>query len=178
MSKNDYAYVRTSDAPVLPPPASQTGVIGWLWQNMLGSMTNFTSIGAGIQSLGMILLTVVIAYPFVTGIWGLISFTLVNAVWVDPDNQKRLACATQAQGGALPEDWYGACWPFISAKWKLIVYGRFPDPELWRVNAVFLGLAFGVSWLTRDAVPSRRGVGVALLALAGLIVVFSDSAAG
>lgn len=178
MSDRDYAYVRTSDAPVLPPPPSQTGVFGWLWQNMLSSMANFSSIGASIQSLAMILLTVTIAYLFVTGVWGLVNFTLIDAIWVDADGKKRLACATTAQGGALPEDWYGACWPFISAKWKLIVYGRFPETELWRVNLVFLGLAFGVTWLTRDAIPSRRVTGLVLLALAALLGAWYQFVAG
>ncbi len=169
MSNSDYAYVRTSDAPVLPPPPSQTGIVGWLWQNMFSSMSNFSTIGAAVQSIAMILLTLVIGYLFINGVWSLVNFTLIDAVWVDPDGKKRLACATTKQGGALPDDWYGACWPFISAKWKLIVYGRFPDSELWRVNLVFLGLGFGVSWLVRDSIPSRRVVGVVLLAFAGLL---------
>ena len=49
--KNDVAFVRTEDAALLPPPASQAGITGWLWQNIFASMSDFTSIGATIRSL-------------------------------------------------------------------------------------------------------------------------------
>ncbi|MCI4661329.1 MAG: amino acid ABC transporter permease [Neomegalonema sp.] len=159
------AFVRTEDAPRMAPPPSQSGIMGWLWQNVFHSMSNFSTIGAAIQSLLMILLTVVVFYLGISAIWSLINFTLIDAVWADPEGIKRGVCTTTLQGGDKAADWFGACWPFVSAKWKLYVYGRYPDPELWRPNLVYLIGAAGIGWLIMDAVPYRRIVGMALLAL-------------
>ena len=44
-------------------------------------------------------------------------------------------CATVKQGGELPADWYGACWPFIFAKKKFLIYGRIPTEECaWNIG--------------------------------------------
>ena len=29
-----HAFVRAEDAPLLPPPATEAGLTGWLWQNI------------------------------------------------------------------------------------------------------------------------------------------------
>ncbi len=63
----------------------------------------------------------------------------------------------------MPNDWRGACWPFIFAKLKFMTYGPYPMGELWRVNVTgLLGLA-GIFWLLIEALPYRRIVGVLLL---------------
>jgi len=49
MSKS-IAYIRTDEAPSLPPPASHVGWRKWLWDNMFSSMANFGSIGASHQA--------------------------------------------------------------------------------------------------------------------------------
>ena len=178
MTEHNYAFVRTQDAPVLDPPPSQVGITGWLWQNVFRSMANYTSLQASVQSVAMIILTLVIFYVGLTGIWKLIDFMLVQAIWSDPGESKRLACATTAQGGALAADWYGACWPFVTAKWKLFIYGRFPEPELWRPNLVFLMLGAGIAWLTADAIPRRKVVGVVLLAAAAFLALMYETVVG
>ncbi|MEM1421015.1 MAG: ABC transporter permease subunit [Pseudomonadota bacterium] len=173
MSRENYAFVRTEDAPTLAPPPSQVGITGWLWQNVFRSMANYSTVQASIQSGAMVILTAVIFYLGITGIWKILDFSVFQAVWTDPEGQKRAVCATIQQGGALPNDWYGACWPFVTAKWKLFVYGRFPEPELWRPNLVFAGLAFGITWLVAGSIPRRRLVGAIVLAMAaGLAFVY------
>ena len=57
MTDKSYAYLRTQDAPVLPAPASESGLMGWLWRNMFSSMTQFNSFGNSVKSLLMIALT-------------------------------------------------------------------------------------------------------------------------
>ena len=158
-------YLRTKEAPLLPPPSSEVGVTGWLWRNIFASMTNFTSIGAAIQSVAMIVLTLVIMYVFANGIWTLIDFAFIQSVWSDEDEVKRLACATVLQGGALPADWYGACWPFISAKAKLLVYGKYEVHEIWRVNIVYLMGAVGLFWVLYEAMPYRKWGGIFMLTI-------------
>ena len=160
---NENVWVRTKDAPLLPPPASEVGITGWLWRNIFSSMSNFTSIGAAVQSVAMIALTIVILYVFVNGALSLIDFAFIQSVWSDEDEVKRLACATVLQGGALPAEWYGACWPFIAAKSKLLIYGKYEVSEVWRVNIVYLVGALGLIWVLYEAMPYRKWGGVFML---------------
>lgn len=166
---NSVAYIRTEEAPLLKPPASEVGFVGWMRQNIFASMSDFSSVGAAIGSILMIFLTAAVLYCGVMLAWGLINFTLIDAIWTDPDGLKRGVCTTVAQGGSHPEGWYGACWPYVDAKWKLFIYSSYPVEELWRVNLTFLVGAVGVAWLVSDAVPNRwfwglimLGAGVAL----------------
>jgi len=172
--KNSGAYqgfVRTEDAPLMPPPPSQTGVTGWIWQNVLASCADFTSVGAGIRSLIMAAFTVFVAWVSVAIIGGLIDFAFLSAVWSDPEGLKREACWTEAQGGSLPDGWHGACWPFITAKMKFFIYGPYESSELWRVNLTgLIGLA-GLVWVLIERLPYRRHVGVFLLTIYPLIAV-------
>ena len=80
MSKKIF-YVREKDAPILPPPITQVGLIGWLWRNGISSMSNFSSISASIQSIFLIFVTFVILYVGINGVWSLIDFAFINAIW-------------------------------------------------------------------------------------------------
>jgi len=158
------AYLRTEDAPLLAPPASEVGLMGWARQNIFASMSDFTSVRAALGSILMIILTVVVLYCGVMLLWGMVSFALINAVWTDPEGLKRAVCTTIAQGGIKPDDWFGACWPFVDAKWKLFIYSSYPTEEIWRVNLTFLVGSIGVAWLVSDAVPRRWLWGIVMLA--------------
>ncbi len=157
-------YVRTEEAPLMSPPASEVGIVGWLRQNMFASMSDFSSVRAAIGSLLMIFLTVVVLICGIMLTWGFVKFTLIDAVWSDPDGNLRDMCLTVAQGGTHPEGWYGACWPFVDAKWKLFIYSSYPTEELWRVNLAFLIGSVGVAWLISDAVSKRWLWGIILIA--------------
>ncbi len=163
MTEPNYAYLRTEDAPVLPPPPSRVGFRGWLWENMFASMANFSSTQAAAQSIGMIVLTIAIAYFALSQIWSFVDFALISAVWPGAEGVKRLSCATEAQGGALPNDWFGACYTYAAANWKLFVYGRYPDEALWRVNLVYAVGAVGLAWVMIERAPARKWVGLAML---------------
>ncbi len=129
-SMADVAFVRSEDAPLLPPPPSQAGITGWLWQNIFASMSDFSSIGASIRSLMVAALSVFLLYYGGLLLYTLIDFAFISAVFSDPDELKREACWTAEQGGALPNGWHAACWPFVVAKQKFIMYGAYPA-EAW-----------------------------------------------
>ena len=167
--KQKYAFVRSEDAPILPPPASQAGITGWLWQNIFASMADYSSLGASIISLMVALLSVCILYFGGMQIYGLIDFAIFSAVWSDPQVIKREACWTVDQGGALPSGWHGACWPFVMAKHKFIMYGPYPSEELWRVNLTGLIGLLGLGWVLFERLPYRKQVGAALLTLYPLL---------
>ena len=170
---NDIAYVREEEAPALPPPVRQRGLIGWIWRNMLQSMSNFSTPAASFQSTMMIAATVLVGYAAYVQFSAFLNFALFEAVWVSKEGALREACLTEQQGGELPNGWFAACYPFIGAKWKFLIYGSYPLEEIWRVNIVFLLGGLGVARLVAEAVPNRQVTGVAMIGLGvgyGLLV--------
>ncbi len=164
-----HKFVRTEDAPLLPPPATEAGLTGWFWQNIFASMTDFQSIGAGIRSLLMVLFSFLLVYVFVDQIYGLMDFAIFSAVWSDPAGLKREACWTVQQGGSLPDGWHGACWPFVWAKQKFAWFGPYPGDQLWRIY-VSLGIGcLGLVWALIERMPYRKQIGVLMLTLYPLL---------
>jgi general L-amino acid transport system permease protein len=162
-------FVRSEAAPLLPPPVTEAGLTGWIYHNILESMTDFSSIGATVRSAFMALLTILIGYVGITQLWGLLDFAFFSAVWTSQEGLKREVCLTTEQGGVLPAGWHGACWPNIYAKFKFIIYGAYDNDQLWRVNlAGFIGL-MGVAWVLIEKLPYRKYVGFFLLVIYPII---------
>jgi general L-amino acid transport system permease protein len=156
-------FVRTEEAPLLPPPATEAGITGWLWQNIFASMVDFHSPTAALRSLFMIMFSVLLVYVFGTQTYGLLDFAIFSAVFSDPDGLKREACWTVQQGGALPDGWHAACWPVVVAKQKFALFGPFPSDELWRVYLALVLGAVGLAWVLIERLPFRRHAGVLML---------------
>lgn len=156
-------FVRKEEAPLLPPPATEAGITGWLWQNIFESMADFNSPMAALRSLFMIAFSLLLVYVFGTQIYGLLDFAIFSAVFSDPDGLKRGACWTVQQGGALPDGWHAACWPFVVAKQKFALFGPFPSDELWRVYLALVLGAAGLAWVLIERLPFRRHAGVLML---------------
>ena len=120
------AFVRQTLAESLPPPASTTGVIGWLRKNLFGSLSDaiLTVVGIGI-----------IVYL----VWSILDFTVIRAV------------GTGINGDACRKPGAGACWPYVTSFWRLFIYGYYPQAEQWRANVVF---ALFVALLIPLAIPA------------------------
>ena len=163
--ESSYSFVRKSIVNEQPPPLTQVGITGWLWRNLFSSMSNFSSISSSILSLLMISLTTWLLYFCGGLIYSFIDFAILSAVFTDPDGIKRKVCATVKQGGELPADWYGACWPFIFAKKKFLIYGRIPTEELWRANLVYAALFIGMGYVMWEKSKARKWVGLCMLTI-------------
>ena len=163
--KSSYSFVRKSIVNEQSPPLTQVGVTGWLWRNLFSSMSNFSSISSTILSILMILLTTWLVYFCGGLVYSFIDFAFLSAVFTDPDGIKRKVCATVKQGGELPADWYGACWPFIFAKKKFLIYGRIPSEELWRANLVYAALFIGMGYVMWEKSKARKWVGLCMLTI-------------
>lgn len=167
--KSSYSFVRKSIVNEQSPPLTQVGVTGWLWRNLFSSMSNFSSISSTILSILMILLTTWLVYFCGGLVYSFIDFAFLSAVFTDPDGIKRKVCATVKQGGELPADWYGACWPFIFAKKKFLIYGRIPSEELWRANLVYAALVIGMGYVMWEKGKGRKWVGLCMLTIFPII---------
>jgi general L-amino acid transport system permease protein len=133
-AQGDVSYVRQEVLKAEPPPMRVHGVWPWMRANLFNGVGNtiLTLVGVAI------------------GLWVLvpvIEWTLVNAIW----SGTREACAAQPGG---------ACWAFVKANLGQYIYGRYPDPERWRVNVFFVLMVIGIVPL---AIPSAPFKGLSLL---------------
>ena len=135
MSESTQTYAPGSH-PDLPPPSTTVGAIGWLRQNLFSGPIN-----TAFTLLGIYLLYVLIP--------PVISWVFIDADW---SGETREACSRE-----------GACWVFIKVWFKQIMYGRYPDVELWRINLGFIILAIGVVLLIIPQFPWKQWVGMFLL---------------
>ncbi len=172
------AFVRSENLPPQPPPPSEVGVTGWIYHNLLLGMIDFSSLVSAIRSVFMVLFSLSLFYVGVTQLWGVLDFTLFSAVWSDPDVNKRTVCLTIEQGGSLPNDWHGACWPFVIAKSKFLFYGAYPSTELWRVNLVGLVGLIGLGYALFERFPKRGHVGILMLTIYPVFALFLLSGGG
>lgn len=141
--------VRREMAAAEPPPATEVGVWGWMRKNL------FSTPGNALLTLIAIYVVWVIVPP-------LIQFSLIESVWTGTG---RAACTTPAQGGLQPDNWFGACWPYVGDYFKLFIYGRFPSDQYWRVNLVFAMFALGTIPMLMASVPFKRENAIFLFAI-------------
>ncbi|MGH1414539.1 MAG: amino acid ABC transporter permease [Pelagimonas sp.] len=160
MTDKNIAYLRISEAPTLPPPASEVGIQGWLSKNIFSSMADYSSPSKAINSVLMTILTLGSVYVLYWMISGMLDFSLFSATFSDPEGQKREACVVNT----------GACWPYVQAKWYQFMYGFYPKEEVWRVNVSMFLLAVGIAWLVFPM--PRRGLVATLMLTAFPVVSF------
>lgn len=113
-------FVSEKFIPSSPPPISERGALLWLRQNLF--VTPLHSV-----------VTILTAGALIYCLIPLLNWMVIQAVWSGDD---RRACATVDQGGVMPNGWSGACWAFVKANFWQFIYGRYPEPERWRVNAM------------------------------------------
>ncbi len=94
------------------PPVQSSGLIGWLRANFFSSWFN--------AFVTLALLWVIYQIGGFVISWG-----IINANWVG-DSAK--SCPNID----------GACWAFVTERWRLFVYGLYPKELYWRVNIFYL----------------------------------------
>ncbi|HEX4297280.1 MAG TPA: amino acid ABC transporter permease, partial [Devosia sp.] len=106
------------------------GIWPWMRTNLFGSVSDtiLTIVGVAIA------LSVLVP---------LVNWALINATW---DAPTRDACAANTAG---------ACWAFVRANFGQFIYGRYPDPERWRVNVFFVLMAAGIIPLAIPSAPFK-----------------------
>jgi general L-amino acid transport system permease protein len=134
--------------PSLPPPTTETGVIGWLRHNLFSSWTNA-------------ILTVLAIYLIGITVPHILNWAFINATWTIPptteaDHQPQFADC-RANGGA--------CWIFVKARLPQFIYGFYPAPERWRVDIVFLILAVSIYGLLSERIKQKRQLAVFFFAI-------------
>jgi general L-amino acid transport system permease protein len=125
----DTAFVRRELIAPLPPPPATTGLLGFARQRLFGGPLNTA------LTLLSLLLVIIVLPP-------LVRFLIIDAVW---SGTSRTDCLTETLGRPV-----GACWPFVTAKFRQFMYGFYPEAEQWRVNLTY---ALGVILLVPLLIP-------------------------
>ena len=105
------AIVRPHRQPS-PPPLGATPAATWLRQNFFSSWYST-------------IITLALAWVIWQVVFFLVNWAFIDATWVGGSAK---ACANSN----------GACWAFVTDRWRLFVYGLFPAESYWRVNIVYL----------------------------------------
>ena len=122
--------------PDLPPPKTEVGVWGWMYHNLFSSpLNNFLTF------FGIFLIWII--FP------PMIDWLFIDADWV---GETRDDCSRE-----------GACWVYIGIWFKQLMYGRYPDEELWRINSMYVIGAIGLIWLIWPNLKYKGWVGVFML---------------
>jgi len=85
--------------------------------------------------------------------WGFLDWALFSAVFAGSD------------GAACNKPGAGACWPFIAHKLGLFMYGRYPEPERWRIDLAYMLALSGLVPLMIPRVPGKLWLSIYLLAV-------------
>ena len=121
--------------PDLPPPRRTTGVVGWVYKNLLSSPLNIALTVFGIYLLYLI-------------VPPMVEWALLKSIWTA---ENRNECWGKME---VPEE--AACWAFIKGRINLFIYGFYPVAERWRVDLSFVLLVFAILPVLYDKLPGRK----------------------
>ena len=143
MSDIPMSTMEPGTRPSLPPPVTETGIIGWMRHNLFA-----TWFDALLTILAIVLIYLVVP-PFV-------NWTILDATWTYPlevQNGTRTAQFSDCSANA------GACWIFVRARLPQFFYGFYPEPERWRVDIVLIMLAVSIYGLLSERVKNKKPIG-------------------
>ncbi|MFC3181551.1 amino acid ABC transporter permease [Cypionkella sinensis] len=117
-------YVRKDMVAPQAPPASQSGAIRWVRDNLFKGPFNTI----------LTLLAAWVLFELVSLSWP----WLANGVWSGANSMADCRAAVAAKAGP---DASGACWAMIRERWPQFIFGFYP-PELWWRPILTFGLLF------------------------------------
>ncbi len=126
---------------VLKPPVTETGVIGWLKANLFNSPTNTV-------------VTILILICFYKLIPPFFRWAFIDSVWFGP-----------ASGCTAGE---GACWAYIPANIRFVIFGLFPAQEQWRA---LIAILIMVGTVVYSGKRERWKISLAYIWFASIVVV-------
>jgi general L-amino acid transport system permease protein len=97
--------------PNLPPPSNSVGAVHWMRENLFSSIPNSI----------LTLFSIFILYKTVPP---LLDWAFISADWVGDSKD---SCSKE-----------GACWVYIRAWFGQLMYGLYPEDQLWRINLSYV----------------------------------------
>ncbi len=128
----------------LPPPAATVGIVGWLRENLFGSVPST-------------ILTLFALYILYLVVPPLLNWAVIDAIWTGNDSN-----ACKHPDGSRKD---GACWIYIQAWIGGYMYGLYPYDLRWRIDiaAVLAVVMFAPLAIKRLPYKDIYGIAVILL---------------
>ena len=108
-------FVRDTEIPPAPPPATETGPVRWVRENLFGGVFNTVLTVLAIVVIANLLMSLL---PW-----------LLNGVW----NATSIRECREVMGEAR-----GGCFAVLAERWPQLLFGRYPRSEYWRPVLAFL----------------------------------------
>jgi len=138
---NGIAYVAKGQIPPSPPPATATGVIGWMRENLFSGPLNSVLTLVSIAVV-VILVPEFVGWAFVRGVWNASSLS----------ECREIIAAAHGEGAS------GACWAVINERFNQFMFGFYPAESYWRPILAFALLFVAVAPVLFDNVPYRSAL--------------------
>ncbi|TDQ77599.1 amino acid ABC transporter membrane protein 2 (PAAT family) [Dongia mobilis] len=145
MSDTSMEKVIPGNRPSLPPPVTESGVLGWMRHNL------FSNWWDTLLTLAAIYILYLVIPPF-------LNWAVFDAIWqfspevVQDGKQPQFADCTAISSGA--------CWIFVRARFWQFIFGFYPDEERWRVVLTFILLVGSVYGLLSQRVANKKPVAI------------------
>jgi general L-amino acid transport system permease protein len=128
-------------------PIERMKPIEWLRENLFSSPFNAV----------LTVVALVVIYWLVVPT---VQWAVIDAVWT---GDSREACLGEGAG---------ACWPFITNRIGLILYGFYDDAQRWRPDLTFFLLVAGILWLTLPRMPRKMLVAILMVTAFPVVAYF------
>ena len=133
MSDQSIAFVRHETLPPSPPPASETGIVKWMRENLFSSVTNS-------------ILTIAALYAIYSILSGSMPWIL-GGIWQAPSLQ---ACREILAGDSA------GCFAVLTERWHQLIFGfKYPQEAYWRPTLAFVLLIVAVAPVLFANLPRR-----------------------
>ncbi|ERL98676.1 polar amino acid ABC transporter membrane protein [Rhodobacteraceae bacterium HIMB11] len=133
MSDQSIAFVRHETLPPSPPPASETGIVKWMRENLFSSVTNS-------------ILTLAALYTVYSILSGSMPWIL-GGIWQAPSLQ---ACREILAGDSA------GCFAVLTERWHQLIFGfKYPQEAYWRPTLAFVLLIVAVAPVLFANLPRR-----------------------
>jgi general L-amino acid transport system permease protein len=133
MVDHSSAFVRHKTLPPSPPPASETGIVKWMRENLFSSVTNS-------------ILTLAALYAIYSILSGSMPWIL-GGIWQAPSLQ---ACREILAGDSA------GCFAVLTERWHQLVFGfKYPQEAYWRPTLAFVLLIVAVAPVLFANLPRR-----------------------
>ncbi|MGB1358606.1 MAG: amino acid ABC transporter permease, partial [Paracoccaceae bacterium] len=133
MTEQVTAFVRHTPLPPSPPPASQTGMVKWLRENLFSSVFNA-------------ILTVLALYFIYKILAGFIPW-MMNGVW---------NTSSIAECYAVLDGKRGGCFSVLTERWHQLIFGfKYPSDQYWRPSLSFILLLISVAPVLFSKLPRK-----------------------
>ena len=133
MGDQSIAFVRHKTLPPSPPPASETGIVKWMRENLFSSVTNS-------------ILTLAALYAIYSILSGSMPWIL-GGIWQAPSLQ---ACREILAGDSA------GCFAVLTERWHQLIFGfKYPQEAYWRPTLAFVLLIVAVAPVLFANLPRR-----------------------